>query len=217
MPPLYELDNIRHIYGRRTVIEIKRLQFNPGEIVGIHGPNGSGKSTLLRVLGFIEAPSRGQIFFEGKPAHPNDLRCSRRATLLPQAPYLLKRSVLSNVAYGLKIRGISDKKKKAHEALTMVGLDPGTFSGRMWYALSGGEAQQVALAARLVLRPKVLLLDEPTAYLDENSSGKIRSAALFARQKWGTALILVSHDQAWLNSVCQRRLKMLRGRLQPSP
>lgn len=217
MQPLYELNNVRQSYGRRVIIEIDRLYFNPGEIVGIHGPNGSGKSTLLRILGFIEAPCQGRILFEGKPAHPNDLRCRRLATLLPQAPYLLKRSVLSNVLYGLKIRGISDKKKKAHEALTMVGLDPGRFSGRMWYELSGGEAQQVALAARLVLQPRALLLDEPTAYLDEKSSGKIRSAALFARQKWGAALILVSHDQAWLDSVCQRQLKMHRGRLQPSP
>lgn len=213
MPFLYELEDVRQIYAERVVLDIKHLIVHEGEIIGIYGPNGSGKSTLLKTMALVESPAGGKVLFKGKPAHPNALHCRRQVSLLSQSPYLLKRSVLNNVAYGLKIRGLSDKKKKSREALSMVGLDPQEFSGRLWYELSGGEAQRVALAARLVLQPKALLLDEPTAYLDKKSSEKIRSAALFAQQKWGTALILVSHDQAWLSSVCGRILKMHNGQL----
>lgn len=216
MPPLYELENIRQVYAGRVVLEIDRMVVHPGEIIGISGPNGSGKSTLLRIMAMLESPVRGGIFFAGKPAHPNDLTSRRQVTLLSQSPYLLKRSVLGNVSYGLKIRGTAGKKEKAKAALTMVGLDPQEFAGRMWYELSGGEAQCVALAARLALRPRALLMDEPTAYLDEKNAENIRAAALHARKKWDTALVLVSHDHAWLGSVCQRILQMHRGRLQTS-
>ena len=216
MPPLYQLENIRQVYAQRVAIDIPRLTVKGGEIVGIYGPNGSGKSTLLRIMGLVEFPVQGRLLFRGEPASPSDLHSRRKVTLLSQSPYLLKRSVLGNVSYGLKIRSIADKKDKAREAMAMVGLDPREFSGRMWYELSGGEAQRVALAARLVLEPEALLLDEPTAYLDEKSAEKIRSAALFAREKWGTALILVSHDHAWLGSVCERILHMHQGRLKAS-
>ena len=216
MRPLYELENIRQIYARRVVLEIDRMVVYPGEIIGISGPNGSGKSTLLRILALLESPVRGRVFFAGRPANPNDLQSRRQVTLLSQSPYLLKRSVLGNVSYGLKIRGITGKKEKARAALSMVGLDPQEFAGRMWYELSGGEAQRVALAARLAIQPGALLLDEPTAYLDEDSAERIRSAALYAGKKWNTALILVSHDNAWLGSVCQRILRMRRGCLQSS-
>ncbi|MBS3731503.1 MAG: ABC transporter ATP-binding protein [Desulfobacterales bacterium] len=216
MPPLYELENIRQVYARRVVLEIDQMVVYPGEIIGLSGPNGSGKSTLLRILAMLESPVRGRIFFSGRPANPNDLQSRRQITLLSQSPYLLKRSVLGNVSYGLKLRGITGKKEKARAALSMVGLDPQEFAGRMWYELSGGEAQRVALAARLAIRPGALLLDEPTAYLDEYSAERIRSAALYAVEKWNTALVLVSHDHAWLGSVCQRILQMHRGRLQAS-
>ncbi|MFW5936429.1 MAG: ABC transporter ATP-binding protein [Desulfosalsimonas sp.] len=216
MAPLYELENIRQVYADRVVLEIDRMVVYPGEIIGISGPNGSGKSTLLRILALVESPVQGRVFFSGRPTNPNDLQSRRQITLLSQSPYLLKRSVLGNVSYGLKIRGITGKKEKARAALSMVGLDPQEFAGRMWYELSGGEAQRVALAARLALGPRALLLDEPTAYLDADSAERIRSAALYAGKKLNTALILVSHDNVWLGSVCQRILQMRRGRLQAS-
>ncbi|MFP3981910.1 MAG: ATP-binding cassette domain-containing protein, partial [Desulfobacterales bacterium] len=165
MAPLYELENIRQVYADRVVLEIDRMVVYPGEIIGISGPNGSGKSTLLRILALVESPVQGRVFFSGRPTNPNDLQSRRQITLLSQSPYLLKRSVLGNVSYGLKIRGITGKREKARAALSMVGLDPQEFAGRMWYELSGGEAQRVALAARLALGPRALLLDEPTAYL----------------------------------------------------
>jgi tungstate transport system ATP-binding protein len=213
MPPLYSLERIRQVYQRRLVLEVEEMGISGEAITGIYGPNGSGKSTLLRILALIEAPESGVVRFKGVPARPSDLSLRRRVTLLSQSPYLLKRSVLKNVGYGLKIRGARGRRRKSRRALEMVGLDPEEFGGRMWHELSGGEAQRVALAARLALEPEVLLLDEPTAYLDEESSEKIRSAALFARKEWGAALVLVSHDHDWLRSVCTKIWYMRKGRL----
>jgi tungstate transport system ATP-binding protein len=129
----------------------------------------------------------------------------------------MKRTVLNNVAYGLKIRRDLDRlEPRAHLALNWVGLDAGEFSKRPSYALSGGEAQRVALAARLILKPEVLLLDEPTASIDALSAQLIKDAALKARSEWGTTLVIASHDWQWLYGVCDRVVHLVRGRLMGS-
>ena len=84
----------------------------------------------------------------------------------------------------------------------MVGLPPDKFSRRKWFELSGGEAQRVALAARLVLRPEVLLLDEPTSSVDVASAQRMHEAVLEAKNSWKTTLVIASHDQTWLHGVC---------------
>ena len=212
-PALYELHNVLQEYGGKTVLSIESLTIEEGILLGIQGPNGSGKSTLLRILSFVEAPSRGSMDFKGAPADPEGVDLRRRVALLTQSPYLLKRSVLANVTYGLKLRGGKDRVEQGRQALSLVGLPPEDYAQRKWYELSGGEAQRVALAARLILRPEVLLLDEPTANLDEESTDIIRQAAFQARDEWGTNVILVSHDEEWLASVSQRTLRLKKGRL----
>ena len=134
--------------------------------------------------------------------------------MLPQDAFLLKRSVYSNVAYGLRIKNQKDGiKSRVHTALDMVGLDPGAFARRPWFALSGGESRRVALAARLALQPEVLLLDEPTSSVDAASAQMIKEAALHARQQWGTTLIVTSHDTEWLADISDSLLHLFRGRM----
>ena len=177
-----------------------------GSVVGLAGPNGAGKSTLLNVLAFLKAPATGEIYFEGRPVTTEGQRqvLRRKVTLLLQHPVLLKRGVLDNVAYGLKIRGVKQgREDMAREALEQVGLDPDKFGHRPWRELSGGEAQRVALAARLVLKPTVLLLDEPTASLDVESAERIKGAVASARER-GATMVVASHDRAWLNSIADR-------------
>jgi tungstate transport system ATP-binding protein len=99
------------------------------------------------------------------------------------------------------------------KALMMVGLSLEVFARRPWYALSGGEAQRVALAARLALSPKVLLMDEPTAAIDAASAQLIKEAAFNAQKEWGTTLVIASHDRPWLNEVCDDVLSLFKGRL----
>jgi len=210
---LYHLENLTQVYGDRTVLEVDRLDIEIRTITGLMGPNGSGKSTLMRILAFLEKPATGRVTFQGQPLSQIALDLRRQVTMLSQEPYLLKRSVQANVSYGLKLRGISDTRHQVNRALKKVGLDPTRFSQRSWRELSGGEAQRVALAARLILKPKVLLLDEPTASVDRESSDLILQAALDARNQWGTTLIIISHQLTWLRQIADRILSMDYGRL----
>lgn len=210
--PVYELKDVKQSYQGRTVLAVDRLEVGSGSIVGFSGPNGSGKSTLIRILAFLEEPASGELHYRGEPVGPMQQEIRREVTLLAQEPYLLKRSVYANVSYGLKIRGINDQDL-VDQALVLVGLEPTLFGRRLWFELSGGEAQRVALAARLVLRPKVLLLDEPTASLDAASTKLVQNAAKEARNMWGTTLVVVSHDMTWLRGVSDTILFFDRGRI----
>ncbi|MGD8993349.1 MAG: energy-coupling factor ABC transporter ATP-binding protein [Desulfobacterales bacterium] len=212
--PLYELRSLVHSYGDKTVVSIEHLGVGPGSILGIIGPNGSGKSSLLRLLGLIERPSQGKILFHGREVQPFSDEARFLVTLLPQEPFLMKRSVFNNVSYGLKLRGNGgDIAARVGEALAWVGLSSRDFVRRPWYALSGGEAQRVALAARLALQPKVLLLDEPTASVDAASAQLIKEAALRARQQWGATLIVASHDWQWLYEICDEIRHIFKGQI----
>ena len=211
--PLYRLHGLVQIHGGRPVLDIPEMQLAKGAIVGITGPNGSGKTTLLRLLAFLDRPARGDISFEGRPCLGREGELRRRVTLLVQSPYLLRRSVRGNVAYGLKIRKADNVREKTDRALAAVGLDPARFADRARHELSGGEAQRVALAARLAFEPTVLLLDEPTASLDGVSADLVRKAVLDARDRLGTTLVVVSHDIHWLTEVCDTVLAMDNGRI----
>jgi tungstate transport system ATP-binding protein len=212
--PLYEIDNLIHDYNGRPVLDIQHWQIAAHSVTGVVGPNGSGKSTLLTLLAFVGAPSQGEIRFNGSAAEPFSDAVRGRVTLMPQETFLLKRSVYANVVYGLKMAGArGDLRGRVHDAMAMVGLDGATFGRRPWYALSGGEARRVALAARLVLEPQVLLMDEPTVSVDVASAQMIKEAALHARRQWGTTLIISSHDDEWLADISDEMLYLFRGRI----
>ncbi|MFZ0614258.1 MAG: ATP-binding cassette domain-containing protein [Desulfobacterales bacterium] len=211
---IYQVDDLEHRYAVEPVLRVETLTISRAAIVGLIGPNGSGKSTLLKLLGFIEKPSRGEILFRGRPAAPFSNAVRFQVTLLSQEPYLMQRSVFKNIAYGLELRGDRDNlRARVAEALSWVGLPADVFAERRWSALSGGEAQRVALAARLVLRPAVLLLDEPTASVDAVSVEQIKAAAIKARTEWGTTLLIASHDWQWLYEVCDEVLHLFGGRV----
>ncbi len=210
---LYALKDLSQAYNGRTVLNIDYLAIPRRSIIGLTGPNGSGKSTLLRILAFLEDPVSGKVIFEGKPCSSRRNGIRRKVTLLTQEPYLLKRSVNANVAYGLKVRGKRNTMERVAQALKLVGLSPERFGQRSWHELSGGEAQRVALASRLILRPEVLLLDEPTGNLDAESTKQIKEAALAARRDWGATLVIANHDMNWLQSVCDKILTLSDGLL----
>ena len=212
--PIYRIERLVHRYNHATALSVEGLELAPASITGLIGPNGSGKSTLLGLLAFVEPPSQGEILYQGAPAEPFSPRVRFQVTLLTQEPYLMKRSVFDNIAYGLKLRGQTEKiRKQVGEVMSQVGLPPERFARRRWYELSGGEAQRVALAARLILRPRVLLLDEPTASVDAGSALRIKEAALEARDRWGTTLVIASHDWQWLYEVCDSILHLDGGRV----
>lgn len=210
----YKLNQLQHYYADKRVLDIDGLQIQKGSITGLTGPNGSGKSTLLKIMAFALKPTTGEVWFNGRQEFPLSPRVRSRVTLLTQKPYLLKRSVFDNIAYGLKIRRDKDDlDNRIKEALKSVGLSYNEFAHRQWHELSGGEAQRVAMAARLILKPEVLLLDEPVASVDTKSAGQIRQAALAARRDWGCTLLIASHDLPWLYECSDTQISIANGRL----
>jgi tungstate transport system ATP-binding protein len=215
--PLYELRGIEAGYGAGSALMVPELSIARGSILGLVGHNGSGKSTLLKLLGFLLAPSKGQVIFDGREVDQAALRqghlLRRRAVLLGQDTCLLKRSVAGNVAFGLRLRGQDVAQAALAEALGLVGLDFAEFGPRSWRELSGGEARRVALAARLALKPEALLLDEPTTGLDRESVRHVQQAVLAARQSRGATLVIASHDVDWLKSCADQVLLLEEGRI----
>ncbi len=213
MSKLYELRNVEQHYDGRKVLNISNLSLEEGQIIGFFGPNGSGKSTLFSLLSFVNRPTFGTVEFNGIDNSKIDNEIKQSVVMVPQNPYLLKRTVFENIAYGLKIRNRTvNLGEKVLEALSLVGLDE-SFSKRKWSQLSGGEAQRVALAARLILHPKVLILDEPTTGVDTNSAQLIKEAILSAKQKWNTTILISSHDHNWLNNICDKKVALFQGNL----
>ncbi len=210
---LYELINVKQNYDGVEVLNIEHLGIEKNEIVGFFGPNGSGKSTLFFLLSFINKPSSGMLKYNGIDSQKLTLKQKQDVVIVPQNPYLLKRSVYENIIYGLKTRGLKENLHvKVSEALQLVGLDE-SFAKRKWNQLSGGEAQRVALSARLILKPKVLILDEPTTGVDTNSAQLIKEAILKAKQKYNTSILISSHDHNWLNHVCDKKVALYNGKI----
>jgi tungstate transport system ATP-binding protein len=193
---IYSVENAAQIYGSRTVLCLPDLTITAGEIFALVGPSGAGKSTLLRLLALLEAPSRGQVYL-----HVNGRRASytsasiderRQATMVFQRPVLLSRSVRANVAYGLRLRRERDGRARIDAALERVGL--AALADAQPRTLSGGEMQRVALARALVLEPRALLLDEPTANLDPANVRLIEHLVREQHDTFGTTIILVTHN-----------------------
>ena len=162
---LFELAGITKRFGSRTVLDISELTLYPDRIYAILGPNGAGKTTLLRVLNLLLPPDSGKIrFMEVDVDHSERTRLalSREMCMVFQRPYMFRTNVFENVAYGLRLRNIAGRelRDKVTEALRFVGMLD--FARRPAHKLSSGEAQRVALARALALRPRVLLLDEPS-------------------------------------------------------
>lgn len=188
----YSLRGVVRRYGRRTVLCIDQLEITAGRTLALLGPSGAGKSTLLRLLNFLEAPDAGQIVYDGRVVPPMGLPLAtlRQVTTVFQRPVLLDTSVWQNVAYGLRLRGNYERTAVA-AALQQVGLAHlARAAGR---TLSGGEAQRVALARALVVQPRVLLLDEPTANLDP-ANVAIIEAVTGALARQGTTVVIVTHN-----------------------
>ena len=211
---LYRLQNLSKEYNGRRVLEVDNLKIARGEILGVVGPSGAGKSTLLRLLNFLEAPSAGRLRFldvEFSPAQPMPLEYRRRVTTVFQRPLLLNRSVQANVSFGLQLRGHRGRNGHVTEALERVGL--ADLARQRARTLSGGEAQRVALARAIVLRPEVLLLDEPTANLDPYNIGLIEQIVMDLNRELGTTLVLVTHNVFQAKRLAHRVALLLEGRV----
>ena len=208
---VYRLRRVQQIYNGRAVLDVPELDIGKGELLAIVGPSGAGKSTLLRLLHFLEPPTNGTIAYrEFAPGYPLPLPARRTIAMVFQRPELLHRSVGDNVRYGLRIRGMEDESR-IREALSEVGLS--AFADVPASTLSGGEVQRVALARVLVLRPDVLLLDEPTANLDPRNVALVEGVIQRMRAQANTTVVLVTHNVFQARRLADRVAFLLGGKL----
>ncbi|HEX3453163.1 MAG TPA: ABC transporter ATP-binding protein, partial [Gaiellaceae bacterium] len=181
--------------GGTVAVDDVNLHVDHGEYVVLLGPSGCGKTTTLRMIGGHEFPSEGDIVLDGQSLV--DLPPHKRPTTTVFQHFALfpHRSVLDNVAFGLKMEGVSksERRQRAMEALEMVGLVE--LQGRKPAALSGGQQQRVALARVLVTKPKALLLDEPLGDLDRLLQLRMRVELRNLQRQLGLMFIHVTHNQ----------------------
>ena len=222
-PVALRADNIgRHfIDGEKklTVLKGVSLALNAGEVAALVGRSGSGKSTLLHILGLLDRPNEGEVFIDGTPAgqlpekHRSIVRNARIGFVFQHFFLLPDFNVFENVLMPAKIhfsasQWMSNKstcEKRARELLDGVGL--GTHLTDSPRTLSGGERQRVAIARALFLEPKILLCDEPTGNLDQESGKRIMDLIFDASARTGAAAMVVTHD-AGLAERAHRRLHL---------
>ena len=201
----------REIEGKRILDDIN-LEVAEGEVVAIVGPSGSGKSSLLRLLNRLDEPTSGTVYFAGQDYRalaPAELR--RRVGMMMQTAFLFPGTVAENIRFGPAQRGEPLFEQAIDSLLAQVGLEG--FSSREVHNLSGGEAQRVALARALANSPAVLLLDEPTSVLDEDSKLGIESliSAVVASRR--LTCVIVTHDLQQAGRMAARVALLSSGRL----
>lgn len=223
--PLLEAHGLERSYkALQRRVEVLRgcdLKLEAGESVAILGGSGSGKSTLLHILGTLDRPDGGALSFEGRDLlalRSRELSEFRRNELgfVFQFHHLLPEfSALENVALPLRIAGRTDRESLEQAGAQLKSLGMAHRMDHRPPELSGGEQQRVAVARALVGSPRLLLADEPTGNLDEET-GRALADQLFERcSAEGFALLLVTHDST-LAARCRKRLVLRDGRLQPS-
>lgn len=208
--------SIRGISKRYEAVQALKpldLEVKPGEMLALLGPSGCGKTTTLRAIAGFEIPDTGSIHIGERDV--TDLPPNRRDLGMVFQNYSLfpHMSVGENVAFGLKMRGVSrlDRDTKARAMLELVGL--GTYAERQIHQLSGGQQQRVALARSLVTDPKVLLLDEPLGALDKNLRERMQFELREIQRRLGITSILVTHDQEEALTMSDRIAVMSAGEI----
>lgn len=213
---------VRHVFKSVTdatgTLDILRdidFELRRGETVAIVGASGSGKSTLLSIVAGLDTPTRGTVHIDGQDifALDEDQRAAVRAQkvgfVFQSFQLLGNLTALENVMLPLELAGRRDAREAATQMLQRVGL--GERLGHYPKVLSGGEQQRVALARAFVVRPAVLLADEPTGSLDFATGEKVMELMFDLNREQGTTLVLVTHDRS-IAQRCERRITIEAGR-----
>ena len=223
MKPFIRIENLFKSYSQNTFSEVEvikdlNLEIKSGDFLSLMGASGSGKSTLLNLIGLLDQPNRGEIFFDG--INLTKLGQNEKARLrnkefgfVFQGFNLLKRiSILDNVALPLIYQGVDRfvAKQRAQILLNSTGLDG--LERRLPNQISGGQQQRVAIARALVAKPKLILADEPTGNLDSKTAGEIMSTFRDLNLKSGITIILVTHE-ADIAEFGSRIIKMKDGQI----
>jgi putative spermidine/putrescine transport system ATP-binding protein len=214
MIPAVQFTDVSRVFGAVRAVDRVSIDIQDGEFFSMLGPSGSGKTTCLRLIAGFEQPNSGSLRIHGEeaaglPPYRRDVN-----TVFQDYALFPHMSVLDNVAYGLKVKGIAkaERLRRAEEALQMVALDG--FAERKPAAMSGGQRQRVALARALVNRPRVLLLDEPLGALDLKLREQMQSELKKLQRQLGITFIFVTHDQSEALSMSDRVAVFNKGRIE---
>jgi tungstate transport system ATP-binding protein len=213
-----EVQNLSKEYSGRYVLKDVNFSVKNGEIFVLVGPNGAGKTTLLRIIDLLEEPTSGMVLFDGQTvdfSSKKDMVALRRKIgMVFQQAILFNMSVFDNVAYPLKVRGESKRniKQKVREALELVQLNG--FERKNALALSGGEAQRVAIAQALVTEPNLLLLDEPTANLDPKNVSIVEEIISHVNRERQTTIIMTTHNMFQAENLAHRLAFLNDGKIE---
>ena len=211
--PFLVLDGLSAVYGETRAVDDVTLEIGRGELVALLGPSGCGKTTTLRMVAGFVAPVTGRVLVggddvTGRPTHRRQMGVVFQSYAL--FPHF---TVLDNVAFGLRMRGVGTAKRraKAGQALEQVVLSH--LADRYPGQLSGGQQQRVALARALVIEPRVLLLDEPLSNLDAHLRAEMRVEIRRLQQRLSITTLFVTHDQEEALAMADRVGVMNKGRL----
>lgn len=199
---------LRKSFGTTLALDLDELTIAAGEAVAVLGANGAGKTTLLRLLALLIRPDAGEVELFGAAADPGATKVRRRLTFVNQQPYLFRGRVVDEVARGLAYHGVARRarRSRALAALAELGLDD--LASRETGALSAGQRVRVALARAFALDVELLLLDEPTAGLDDAAA---RALALVLARRRGT-VVFATHDRRFADAHATTTLELRAGR-----
>ena len=211
MKTMIEIKNLSKTFaGKEAQVEALKninLEIGQGEIYGIIGMSGAGKSTLVRCLNFLERPTEGTVFIEGKDLSKcsgSELRKVRTeiAMIFQHFNLLMQRTVIDNICFPLEIAGMKKReaRKKAAEYLAIVGLSEKAKSYPS--QLSGGQKQRVAIARALASNPKILLCDEATSALDPTTTKSILKLLADRNRKDGITIVIITHEMTVVEEIC---------------
>ena len=218
--PLLKLDAVSLAYesaaGRVDALKDINLEIAPGETVGLVGPSGSGKSSLMMVIAGLEKPNSGEVGIAGQSLVGLDedrlarFRGANLGIVFQSFHLIATMTAEENVAIPLEFAGVAKPEAVARQMLDSVGLGARArhYPGQM----SGGEQQRVALARALVAKPRLLLADEPTGNLDQETGARVIELIFDMVTRHGTGLLLITHDMQ-LAARCGRTVTMRDGRL----
>lgn len=211
--PIIQVRGVTKRFGNLAAVDNVSLDIMPGEFFVLLGPSGCGKTTLLRMIAGFELPTEGQILIDGQDmagVPPNKRPVNMVFQSYAVFPHM---SVTDNIGYGLKIAGVGkdEIRQRVEESLQLVKLEG--LSQRMPDQLSGGQRQRVALARSLVMRPKVLLLDEPLSALDAKLRAQMQFELAELQDNVGITFVTVTHDQDEALSMAGRIAVVNKGQI----
>jgi putative ABC transport system ATP-binding protein len=222
-PPILKLRNIRRRFnlGETTIDALNSisLDIHAGEFLAVWGPSGSGKSTLMNIIGLIDSPTEGEVHFDEQDTRVlsddelTDFRGKKIGFVFQNFNLVPVLSAVENVMLPLQIQGVAEHEARARATAMLVDVGLERFKASLPDKLSGGQRQRVAIARALVVKPKLVIADEPTANLDSGNSRMLIDLMREMNRVHKVTFVFTTHDQRLLDHV-DRKILLLDGNIE---